>query len=915
MADVVITLEINGEKFEKQLDVHEGQTQQFIDFFNNAGKQASNTVSGLKNRLKTLNDEFESVEIGSKRFNELKSEIKETESQLEKAVDQTEEVKVKAENVRSAFAQWSMIITGINQGLELAGKLYNVIQKPIGIAAEFQQYEVQFEVLLGNLSDAKNRIEELSLFASKTPFQFPEVIRASRQLEVLTKGALSTGEGLRLVGDVAAGTGVRIDELSMWFGRLYDSLKSGRPAGEALMRLQELGAVSGEARSEIERLTKSNADAEVVWKAVTDEMSRYSGMMQKQSETYEGMVSNLEDSIILMQRTIGNYILPIAQENVQSIISMIEMITESFKTVNERAKESYNSQKEYVDRIEKSIPPLLKEYDSLKSKVSLSAAEQETLNTVVQNIASIIPQAVSGWNNYGEALDINRDKLIRLMEAEKARLQYLNKEAIKAQEDAIKELENRILIAQANLNRGYQTNQTMGGIGVTGTSIQVREDYSSEQLIQFTNDLKDLNAELEGAKANLASLKGDNIIIPTAGSEDNNTGGTKVDEIKKELELQKLRKELNEVSLQEYQSYLEKRISTLNKTTAEEKQIYLQYLTELKNVNTELNITNVQKEFELYRLKKELNEISLEDYENYLQNRLTSLNGSTFEEKKLMLQFSEELKRIQNLSAPDLKQEEPTYEELFGDIDLKLATEEELQNLRIETIADGYEKEYALLELWKDRELERYANDTQAKELIMAQYLMRSTALREAEAANEIMIVKNTLSIIASMVNQNTAAGKLIAFTMAMINTYEGATKALAQGGIWGMIQMAAIIAKGTEQATNIMKTDVPQMPGFATGAAVVGENGLEIISPIKEYAEGWAQVVAATTMAVERRLTELNFLVTGESNNSIVTDEIKLLRKDLLTLIEHEKNILIGDEEIEKISRRANNLTTNESL
>ncbi|MBZ0182719.1 MAG: hypothetical protein K8F60_09695 [Melioribacteraceae bacterium] len=915
MADVVITLEINGEKFEKQLNVHEGQTQQFIDFFNNAGKQASNTVSGLKNRLETLNNEFESVEIGSKRFNELKSEIKETESQLEKAVDQTEEVKVKAENVRSAFAQWSMIITGINQGLELAGKLYNVIQKPIGIAAEFQQYEVQFEVLLGNLSDAKNRIEELSLFASKTPFQFPEVIRASRQLEVLTKGALSTGEGLRLVGDVAAGTGVRIDELSMWFGRLYDSLKSGRPAGEALMRLQELGAVSGEARSEIERLTKSNADAEVVWKAVTDEMSRYSGMMQKQSETYEGMVSNLEDSIILMQRTIGNYILPIAQENVQSIISMIEMITESFKTVNERAKESYNSQKEYVDRIEKSIPPLLKEYDSLKSKVSLSAAEQETLNTVVQNIASIIPQAVSGWNKYGGALDINRDKLIRLMEAEKARLKYLNKEAIKAQEDAIKVLDDKILNKQTDLNRGYQTNQTMGGIGVSGTSIQVREDYSSEQISAIQTELEKLNEELEGAKANLASLKGDNIIIPTADSEDHNTGGTKADEIKKELELQKLRKELNEVSLQEYQSYLEKRISTLNKTTAEEKQIYLQYLTELKNVNTELNFTNVQKEFELYRLKKELNEISLEDYENYLQNRLTSLNGSTFEEKKLMLQFSEELKRIQNLSAPDLKQEEPTYEELFGDIDLKLATEEELQNLRIETIADGYEKEYALLELWKDRELERYANDTQAKELIMAQYLMRSTALREAEAANEIMIVKNTLSIIASMVNQNTAAGKLIAFTMAMINTYEGATKALAQGGIWGMIQMAAIIAKGTEQATNIMKTDVPQMPGFATGAAVVGENGLEIISPIKEYAEGWAQVVAATTMAVERRLTELNFLVTGESNNSIVTEEIKLLRKDLLTLIEHEKNILIGDEEIEKISRRANNLTTNESL
>ncbi len=43
----------------------------------------------------------------------------------------------------------------------------------------------------------------------------------------------------------------------MWIGRLYDGLQSGRPVGEAMMRLQELGVISGDTRNQIENLQKS----------------------------------------------------------------------------------------------------------------------------------------------------------------------------------------------------------------------------------------------------------------------------------------------------------------------------------------------------------------------------------------------------------------------------------------------------------------------------------------------------------------------------------------------------------------------------------------------------------------------------------------------------------------------------------
>ncbi|MFR7733459.1 MAG: hypothetical protein ACLU7D_08945 [Collinsella sp.] len=48
---------------------------------------------------------------------------------------------------------------------------------------------------------------ELADFAAHTPFQqLPEIAAASRTLETLTDGALSTGQGLAMVGDVASGT-------------------------------------------------------------------------------------------------------------------------------------------------------------------------------------------------------------------------------------------------------------------------------------------------------------------------------------------------------------------------------------------------------------------------------------------------------------------------------------------------------------------------------------------------------------------------------------------------------------------------------------------------------------------------------------------------------------------------------------
>jgi len=214
-----------------------------------------------------------------------------------------------ASGMMAGFGTVGLAISGIKQSVELAGQ---AIKVALGPSAEMQKLQVQFGVLLGSTGAAKERMQELVKFADTTPFELPEVAKASKVLETLTKGALSTGDGLRMVGDTAAATGQPFDELATWFGRLYDGLDSGRPVGEAMARLQELGAMSGETRAEIEKLQKEGKKGPEVWDVAKKSFEQYSGMMDAQSKTFEGLASTMQDSLGGVLREFGDQILPSA---------------------------------------------------------------------------------------------------------------------------------------------------------------------------------------------------------------------------------------------------------------------------------------------------------------------------------------------------------------------------------------------------------------------------------------------------------------------------------------------------------------------------------------------------------------------------------------------------------------------------
>ena len=237
-------------------------------------------------------------------------------------------------NVITKVFKLSAVITTI-----LVGALAGLIIKALRAATVFETLQTQFITLLGGAGAAARRFQELKKFAAETPFQLPDIAKASRVLEALTKGALSSGEGLKLVGDAAAIANEPIRLLAVHIGRVFQGLQTGRAVGESLARLQELGLLSGEARTEIEDLQKEGIKGNRVWSIVEVALKKNAGAMKLLSETAAGLVSTLKDNVNIAFAELGALLLPIAKfvlklmiERAQNLATAIKANADAIKT-------------------------------------------------------------------------------------------------------------------------------------------------------------------------------------------------------------------------------------------------------------------------------------------------------------------------------------------------------------------------------------------------------------------------------------------------------------------------------------------------------------------------------------------------------------------------------------------------------
>lgn len=160
---------------------------------------------------------------------------------------------------------------------------------------------------------------------------------------------------------------------------------------------------------------------------------------------------------------IGNAITNFVTNSVlsQGIQAVVGRIAELFSTVSkaDKAFSAFDQARSRVEQFDQSIPPLLTRIESLKSKsdelggvTSLTAREQEDLKDAIQQVGAAIPTAVTQFDEFGNALDINADKVRAFRSALQNMLEVKNAEALAQRRGELKLVQTDIDDLSKRLN-------------------------------------------------------------------------------------------------------------------------------------------------------------------------------------------------------------------------------------------------------------------------------------------------------------------------------------------------------------------------------------------------------------------------------------------------------------------------------
>jgi len=205
-------------------------------------------------------------------------------------------------------------------------------------AAAFEQTKMAFSTLLGDGEKAKKLLDEIAESAKKTPFELPQLEEGAKRLLAYGVEADDLVPTLERLGDVSAALGVeKMPQLILAFGQIK---AKGRLMGTELRQLTEtgfnladaMGITNGELEAMVSRGEVSFDDVNNAFITATEEGGKFFGMMEGQSQTLNGQISNLKDEFNLLAREVGQYLLPVAKTLVEFAR---EVLIPGLKTVSD----------------------------------------------------------------------------------------------------------------------------------------------------------------------------------------------------------------------------------------------------------------------------------------------------------------------------------------------------------------------------------------------------------------------------------------------------------------------------------------------------------------------------------------------------------------------------------------------------
>ena len=206
------------------------------------------------------------------------------------------------------------------------------------VRGEFQQLEVAFRTMLGSEDKANALMQQLVKTAATTPFDLQGVANGAKQLLAYGENVENVNDDLIRLGNIASALSQPIGDLvylygtTMTQGRLYTQ-DLNQFTGRGIPMIRELAKVFGVAEGEVKSLVEAGKvgfpEVQKVIQNLTNEGGMFYNLMQEQSKTITGQISNIEDAISTMFNEIGK-----ANEGIiNDALSGVSYLVENYEKV------------------------------------------------------------------------------------------------------------------------------------------------------------------------------------------------------------------------------------------------------------------------------------------------------------------------------------------------------------------------------------------------------------------------------------------------------------------------------------------------------------------------------------------------------------------------------------------------------
>lgn len=452
----------------------------------------------LKKLAKELTGELEDMSEAAnpEEYTALSNQLRSVRMRMDDLRNKGRNISTEFGSAESMLSKWKMAAKAFI-AVKLVGYLTQLNSAVYRTRKEFAKYEAVLRNTFQSQEKATQAMKMLQQLAADTPASLKEWTEA--YIKLVNRGLKPTSQELTNMGDLAASQGKSVDQL---IEAILDAMTGENE------RLKEFG-IKAAKNGETTKFTFRGVTTEVrnSEQAIKDyllslgQLEGVVGSMAVQMQELEGMQSNFGDTVDSVLNRIGKKMEPFYKGLLRRGISFFSTIDKLFTSHTE----VYESHLDQMVQLESAVPQLMSRYEELSSKTSLNTTEQKELAGVISQITSLIPGAVSAFDDLGNAIAISGEKVDEYLKKQKALLEFENAQAISELEKQIEDYTKKRDELQKQYNQGgktvFQSNGMFGGY----TSYV---DNSKEALEQIDAELKKYTALVIGANEKLKKING-----------------------------------------------------------------------------------------------------------------------------------------------------------------------------------------------------------------------------------------------------------------------------------------------------------------------------------------------------------------------------------------------------------------------